>query len=279
MVLRIGDSGDPVKALQRGLNKLGSILLVDGDFGASTGDAVLDARAALRVPGSAEADDPLHQQIAAVPDPFPFLSAAGVTFIARAEVTGPAEYRRQFRHPAWPSAASGITIGIGYDLQFVDRQQFAADWADVLPAESMDRLSAMVGKVGSAERLAQVRDIDAPLAGAVMVFLRRTLPRVVDDVRSIYPQLADLPLPRRTSLASLIYNRGTRLADRDLVRQDRREMRAIRDLLAAGDVNAVGEQLDAMARLWDPQKLAGLVRRRHEEATLWRDGFAALQLD
>ena len=36
MLLTVGDSGDAVKALQRGLNKLGSILLVDGGFGPAT---------------------------------------------------------------------------------------------------------------------------------------------------------------------------------------------------------------------------------------------------
>ena len=36
MVLRNGDKGDAVKTLQRDLNKLGYMLLVDGDFGEAT---------------------------------------------------------------------------------------------------------------------------------------------------------------------------------------------------------------------------------------------------
>ena len=79
-----------------------------------------------------------------------------------------------------------------------------------------------------------------------------------------------------TALVSLVYNRGTRLADRNPVLQERREMRNIRDLLISGDVDRVHEQLDSMARLWD---VAGLIQRRHDEARLWRAGFAALQLD
>ena len=35
MLLRAGSSGDEVKGLQRGLNKLGSMLLIDGRFGSS----------------------------------------------------------------------------------------------------------------------------------------------------------------------------------------------------------------------------------------------------
>ena len=53
-------------------------------------------------------------------------------------------------------------------------------------------------------------------------------------------------------------------------------MREIRALLAENKLEAVADQIDSMRRLWDPQ--SGLVRRRHEEATLWRSGFAALQL-
>ena len=39
MVLRSGDKGKAVKELQRGLNKLGSMLLIDGQFGPGTRDA------------------------------------------------------------------------------------------------------------------------------------------------------------------------------------------------------------------------------------------------
>ena len=53
MTLRFKDHGEPVKRLQRNLNKLGSILLVDGDFGPGTRDAVLDARTALSITPSA----------------------------------------------------------------------------------------------------------------------------------------------------------------------------------------------------------------------------------
>ena len=55
-------------------------------------------------------------------------------------------------------------------------------------------------------------------------------------------------------------------------------MRAIKTLLAANKTDDVSEQFDAMSRLWDPRTQGGLVRRRHNEATLWRSGFTALQL-
>jgi peptidoglycan hydrolase-like protein with peptidoglycan-binding domain len=278
MLLKQGDSGDGVRALQRGLNKLGSILLVDGGFGPGTRDAVIDGRTALGQPGPPEADDALQQSLATLPDPFPPLTPAGVTFIARAEVSGPREYRSKYSNPVWPGGQSGITIGIGYDLAFVNPDRFNADWGDHLPPEAIARLSDVLRKQGTTDLRDQVRDVEVPLLAAVSVFLRRSLPDYLKQTRSIYPQVDDLPPARRSALVSLVYNRGTRLQDKD-PRQDRLEMRKIRDLLAEARSDDVAEQLDAMSRLWDPAKQSGLIRRRHDEATLWRSGFAALQLD
>jgi peptidoglycan hydrolase-like protein with peptidoglycan-binding domain len=36
MMLKLGDHGEAVEELQRNLNKLGSLLLIDGDFGPIT---------------------------------------------------------------------------------------------------------------------------------------------------------------------------------------------------------------------------------------------------
>ena len=278
MLLKEGDSGDAVKALQRGLNKLGSILIVDGGFGPATRDAVAHARVMLQRPGPPEADDALQQTVTALPDPFPSLMAPGVTFIARAEISSPQAYRRQYKNPIWPSAESGITIGIGYDLLFVTRDELQEDWSDHLSQDAINRLRTVLQERGSAERLASVREVEIPLLAARAVFLRRTLPRYLDQTRSIYPQVDDLPPARRTALVSLIYNRGTRLADRDPERQERREMREIQHPLATGNSEAVAEQLDRMSRLWDPNRLPDLIQRRHDEARLWRSGFEALQL-
>lgn len=265
-----------MKALQRGLNKVGSILLVDGDFGPGTRDAVIEGRRVLQQPGPPEADDAFQERVALQPDPFPFLTAPGLTFIARAEVSGPREYRRKYSHPVWPTTQSGITIGIGYDLQFVDRDRLILDWGEELSPDDLARLAGVVGVFGWAEGLERVRDVEIPLLAAVAVFVGRSLPEYVTHALSIYPHTPQLPLACRTALVSLVYNRGTRLEDRNPMLQERREMRNIRDLLASGEFDRVSEQLDSMARLWD---VAGLIQRRHDEARLWRSGFAALQLD
>lgn len=275
MRLKLGDSGQAVKRLQGGLNKFGALLLVDGDFGPLVREAVLDTCATLGKPASPEADDELQTIILNHPDPFPLLTSAGVTFIARAEVSGPREYRRRYKHPVWPSIDSGITIGIGYDLRFTDRRRLFLDWEHHLPAATIRRLAETLGQPGSKDSLAAVRDIEIPLPVAMSVFVGQTLPLFVERTRAIYPELAALTPARRTALVSLVYNRGNRLTDSDPVRENRREMRRIRELLAAGELDAVSAEIDSMARLW---ALPGLIQRRHNEARLWRSGFEALQL-
>jgi len=280
MVLRQGASGDPVKQLQRGLNRLGSMLLVDGDYGNGTRDAIEHVRETLGQPGPAdEVDDGFQTAVANAPDPFPALTAAGATFVARAEVSDATSYRRKYQVPVWPPKPSGITIGIGYDCAFVTPGELRADWSRVLPADVVERLVTVCGKEGSDGLLGQVKDVVVPLNAAMNVFTRRTLALFLERTRQIYPQVDKLTPWQRTALVSLVYNRGPRLSDHDPVRQERREMRAIRDLLATGRLDEVPGQFEAMTRLWDPVKVAGLITRRRNEAKLWREGFAALNLE
>jgi hypothetical protein len=273
-MLTRGNTGEAVKKLQRDLNRLGSMLKVDGDYGSSTEAAVADARAMLKLPHSLDADDPLLQKLAALPEPSVELTAPGVTFIGREEVSSPAEYRRKYIHPVWPSATSGITIGIGYDLRFANAAKLQADWRELLPAGVITRLAQVSGTVGSPARLESVRDIIVPLPAAVRAFLDRMMPEHIGNTRRAFASLDNLPPHRRTALISLVFNRGGSLNPND---DRRREMRTIRDLLAAGKLDSVAEQFEFMTRLWPTEP--GLVDRRRREARLWREGFAGLQLE
>jgi peptidoglycan hydrolase-like protein with peptidoglycan-binding domain len=275
MILERGDKSEAVKTLQRGLNKLGLLLLVDGDFGGGTEAAVADARVMLGLAGPPRADDALLEALARRPEPSAELTAPGVSFVGREEVSSPAEYRRRYRFPTWPTEPSGITIGIGYDLAFVTPAELRADWGAVLPMATVDRLVPVLGTRGSQALLAQVKDVEVPLPAAMSVFLGRMMPKHVRATRTAYPMLDRLSPARRTALISLVFNRGG-----DLDGGDRRiEMKRIRELLAEGQLDAVAQQFAAMERHWDPARERGVIERRRREAMLWRDGFAALQLD
>jgi peptidoglycan hydrolase-like protein with peptidoglycan-binding domain len=127
--LRLGDAGADVKNLQRGLNKLGEMLLVDGQLGPITQEAIVAARSALALPGPPVADTPLNEALAHLPDPSPTCTVSGVTFIAREEVVSAANYRRHRQHPIWPQPGHGITIGIGYSLMCAATPEvFTGDW-------------------------------------------------------------------------------------------------------------------------------------------------------
>jgi peptidoglycan hydrolase-like protein with peptidoglycan-binding domain len=273
MLIRRGDTGDAVKSIQRNLNKLGALVAVDGDFAAETEAAIVDARQTLKTPGPPEADDALQGELAKVSDPSNDVTAPGVTFIGREEISSPGYYRKKYRHPIWPGAESGITIGIGYDLRFAGNGKFEEDWGDVLSPAVLDRLRSVVGVKGTANRLESVRDVDIPLRDAVAVFLERSLPDYAALTREIYPSLSDLPPRRRTALVSLVFNRGASLEG-----ARRREMRTIRDLLAAHDPEPVADELELMTRLWTTKETRGIAERRKREARLWRSGFEVLNL-
>jgi GH24 family phage-related lysozyme (muramidase) len=276
VVLRLGDSGDSVKTLQRGLNKLGEMLLIDGDFGNGTRDAVAGARDTLGRPGPPEADDEFQQAVAKVSDPFPRLTAAGVTFIAREEVCDASTYRKKYCTPTVPPFPSGITIGIGYDCRFVRRDDLLADWGDVLPVLMIEKLEAALGRIGSTALRDQLTGVVVPLGAAMRVFAQRSLPKYFEQTRIIYPQVADdvLTTAQRTALVSLVYNRGP-----DLTGDRRREMRSIREWLALGEIDRVAGEFESMTRLWNAATAPGLIRRRQAEATLWRSGFPELLLE
>lgn len=180
----------------------------------------------------------------------------------------------------WPGAASGITLGHGYDLGYAEADTFARDWQPHLSSAHIVRLRFAVGKKGTdAKRIASsFADIRVSEAAAGEVFARATLPRWARAASKTFPGLDRLPVGIRAALTSLVFNRGTSLDPQD---SRRREMRAIRDLVAtladpaltAGldrspIIREIAAQLRAMKRLWQGRGLDGLLRRREAEAKL-----------
>ena len=164
----------------------------------------------------------------------------------------------------WPGESSGITIGAGYDLGFCSAEQFEEDWSPYLSSDEIERLKDVIGVSGEAarRRAGEFRDIRIRTADAEEVFKERTLPLYSQQTEDAFPGVDELPPKVQGALVSLVFNRGPGMdGDR------RKEMRAIRDAVAEGDLQEIADQLRAMKRLWGPN-MRGLLRRRDAEADL-----------
>ena len=164
----------------------------------------------------------------------------------------------------WPGEASGITIGAGYDLGYTPADQFEEDWSPYLSGDEIERLKDVIGLKGenAHRRAGEFRDIEIKPTDAEEVFKQRTLPKYSQKTEDAFPGVDELPPKVQGALVSLVFNRGAGM-DGD----QRREMRAIRDAVAEGDLQEIADQIRAMKRLWGPN-MRGLLRRRDAEADL-----------
>lgn len=256
------------KKLQKLLNKTGGLLEPDGLTGRNTKRAISDARRLAGLPVRGGGDDALLAWLKAQPDPSPDLPTEGVTAIARDEVGSRDYYEKTAAKPHWPGGASGVTIGVGYDLRF-SVQIFKTDWADKLTPEAFDALSPHLGKQGSKAKADKLSWIVVPWTTSWQVFIARSLPSYVNRTRRAFPGFDDLPGLCRSVLVSLVFNRGASFTDTS--NKNRLEMRNIRDHIAAGDLAAVADEILSMRRLWSNN--TGLPARREREAKMWKQGL------
>jgi GH24 family phage-related lysozyme (muramidase) len=134
-----------------------------------------------------------------------------------------------------------------------------------LTGDEIERLKTAIGVSGEAahQRASEFSDIKVKRDDAVEVFKNRTLPLYSERTENAFPGVDQLPANAQGALVSLVFNRGAGMdGDR------RKEMRAVRDAVAAGDLQEIANQIRAMKRLWDPNKMGGLLKRRDAEADL-----------
>lgn len=190
---------------------------------------------------------------------------------------GETYYNNHLKRPTYPGEASGVTIGIGYDLGYNSLSQFKLDWKDKLSTEDFDSLVVCLGKRGNeaSDILPSVRHISIPWSKAYAVFVSSTIPRFWQQTLSIYPATDDLPGDCQGALLSLVFNRGTSLqGDRRL------EMRQIRDALNNNQEERVPGLIRAMIRIWVGTSIeSGMRRRRNAEAALFETGLRERPVD
>jgi hypothetical protein len=200
------------------------------------------------------------------------LSKKSLDLILEFEVGGGENYYNKFlKNPAWPEGQSGVTIGVGYDLGYVNKTEFSEDWKD-LPKETFDRLYKVVGIKGyNAKNLIRgLKDITIPWELALKVFNNKTVSKFYNLTKQTFPNFDNLPEDAKGGLVSLVFNRGNALeGDR------RREMKLIRDgmkLVSTYDQKAltfIANQIRNMKRIWIGGSIEkGMSRRRDAEAKI-----------
>jgi hypothetical protein len=200
------------------------------------------------------------------------LSKKSLDLILEFEVGGGENYYNKFlKNPTWPGEQSGVTIGVGYDLGYVNKTEFSEDWKD-LPKDIFNRLYKIVGIKGyTAKNLIRgLKDVNIPWDLALKVFNNKTVTKFYNLTKQTFPNFDNLPEDAKGGLVSLVFNRGNALeGDR------RREMKLIRDgmkLVSTFDQKAltfIANQIRNMKRIWIGGSIEkGMSRRRDAEAKI-----------
>ncbi len=240
-----------IAALQKELN-----LYVDGIFGSATLTAI-ESQMGI--------SQKTHDNRGALT-----ISQKAFDFIIKAEVSSQSVYDKRYKYPTWPGGYSGVTIGIGFDCGYSSKKYFYSVWSEYLKENELIALSATCGMKGvkCKAMLPTLKHIEIPYETAVAKFYDTVLPACARDVKRTYPGIEKLPPDTQGAILSLVYNRGYLINDTDR----RKEMKALKPIIAAGNLPGIAEQLRSMKRLWDPKKQKGLITRRENEALLAENG-------
>jgi GH24 family phage-related lysozyme (muramidase) len=211
-------------------------------------------------------DQQLGQVVAA---PRLTCSLAGLKKLVEFECSSVAYYNRYLKHPVWPGGASGVTIGIGYDLGYCSAAQVRRDWQGRVSDDELSELEKVCRLKGDDAKakisVPALRDVTVDLDEASEVFYQSSLPAYASKCIEAYPGVAGLPADAQSAILSLVYNRGTAKSG-----AKRTEMKAIEPLIQNGDLAGIADQIILMKRHWEGSGLGGLLRRRDEEAALVR---------
>ena len=270
-VLKRGDKGPDVARAQDLLNRDGAILQADGDFGSGTEVAVREFQSRAGLTVSAAVDSPTWQRLFALSEPSPDIPSRVVAFICREEVSSREYYDAHASRPTWPGGASGVTIGVGYDLGYESSME--TDWGHLLAPVQIAALKPWMGVKGTAAEgaIAKLSAITIPWYSAWLSFIGKTLPSYVNKTKQEFGNPPGLPPLCFGVLVSLVYNRGASMTDSPGRPGDRMEMRDIRDAVVSGHLEVIPSLLRAMERLWPEGN--GLRTRREEEAELFEAGL------
>ena len=196
--------------------------------------------------------------------------------IVRFETGGKAYYNKFLKRPTCPGVKSGISIGFGYDLGYNREGDFRELWGPILPEGDLNMLSKGIGLKGPGDKnrirslLENMRHIEVAWEQGEEVFHLDSIPRFRKILHDKIPRASEIPAKCEGALLSLVFNRGASF-DRN---GDRfREMREVKRLINANELDRVPDQIRSMARLWPTSSGRwGLQGRRRDEADLFEEG-------
>lgn len=192
------------------------------------------------------------------------VSDEAVKLIVEYETGGKAYYEKRLKSPTWPGGASGVTIGLGYDVGYNSRSQVLTDWK-ALPEGSRNALASAAGVKGIAAKpkASVLKWIIVPWKTAEDVFKTNTMPRFGKLTNSAFPGITGTHPHVQGAMLSIVFNRGASMTG-----SSRSEMRDIRAAVQRGNVKSIPSSIRKMKRLWVNRSLDGLLRRREAEARL-----------
>jgi GH24 family phage-related lysozyme (muramidase) len=199
------------------------------------------------------------------------ISQRAFDLIVMLEVTSQAAYERSYSRPTWPQGASGVTIGIGYDVGYVSKNLLRGDWKGAIPDAMITALESAIGVTGpDADQLAHDLggSVDVPWSAATSVHRNKVIPKWVALTQRALPNTGDLSADSLGALVSLTYNRGASFSSQG---PRYAEMRAIKGDMESKTFSDIPTQIRNMKRLWPTVK--GLRIRRDLEARLFQDGL------
>ncbi len=196
--------------------------------------------------------------------PDPFLPKEGLDMIIYYESGGEGYYNKVLKYPTVPPGASGVTIGVGFDLQFYSKDNIIRVW-EPLGKSKTERLSLASGlnHTKSKEYLPKVKDILVTWGLAYDVFSEESVPTYYNLALRTFPGLDKLCPNAQAAVTSIVFNRGASLTG-----PTRSEMRDLKTAIAKKDYKAMSDATLSMKRLWVGKGMDGLLKRRDAESKL-----------
>ncbi len=179
-------------------------------------------------------------------------------------------YDKDLIHPTWPGGDSGITVGVGYDLGQMSKENIQQDWQGKVNGNYLITMMGCSGLTGQRAKIAlnnTVKQITIPYEVAMQVFDQSDLPRSYKQAARVYPGLENLNPETIGAIVSLVFNRGAALQG-----HNREGMAALVPLVAKADYTGIANTIEAMKTLWP--ETSGLYKRRINEANLIRNSIS-----